>query len=161
MTNPFNPQTKMKYFIIILSTGIGIGYSPFAPGTLGSLLAIPVCLFFRFKTQFLYLPFLIIFIFFSIWISDHAQKYFAKVDDQRIVIDEVSGLLCTFLFLEKSFFSILTGFILFRIFDILKPFPIRRLEKRLKGGYGIVFDDVVAGLYANIIIRIIFYLFIK
>lgn len=145
----------MKYLIIIISTGIGIGYSPFSPGTLGSLLGIPIYLLLRFKSNFIYVLFLIIFIFFSIWISDYAQKYFGKKDDQRIVIDEISGFLCTFLFLDKKIFSILVGFILFRIFDILKPFPIRNLEKRLKGGYGIVLDDVIAGIYANIIIQLI------
>ncbi len=148
----------MKYFILIISTGIGIGYLPLAPGTFGSLLAIPIYILLRFNSSFIYGLFLIIFISFSIFISDHAQKYFIKEDDQRIVIDEIAGLLCTFLFLERTFFSILIGFILFRIFDILKPFPIRRLEKRFKGGLGIVLDDIIAGVYANIVIQLIYLL---
>jgi len=66
------------------------------------------------------------------------------------------GFLITMLWLPKTIFSVITGFFLFRFFDILKPFPIRRLEKRLKGGWGVVLDDVMAGVYANIILHLIY-----
>jgi phosphatidylglycerophosphatase A len=148
----------MKYFILFFATGIGIGYSPVAPGTLGSLLSIFIYYFFLSSiNSYIYGFLLIVFVFFSIAISEKAQKYFGKKDDQRIVLDEIVGLLFSFLFLEGKLNLILIGFILFRFFDILKPFPIRRLEKLFKGGYGIVLDDVVAGIYTNIILQIIFY----
>jgi len=75
-------------------------------------------------------------------------------DPREIVIDEVAGFLLTMLFLPCSWLTISLGFIFFRFFDILKPYPIKQLEK-LRGGFGVVLDDLAAGLYANIIVRII------
>lgn len=145
----------MNYFIVILATGFGIGYSPIAPGTLGTLIAIPIYYFLSEIPSPIYEITLIAIFFLSVWISENAETYFRKKDDQRIVIDEMMGFLITMLWLPKTIFSIITGFFLFRFFDILKPFPIRSLERRLKGGFGVVLDDVAAGIYANIILHLI------
>jgi len=147
----------MKRFILLLATGFGVGYSPIAPGTLGTLVAIPIYYFLSEISSPLYEITLIGLFFLSVWISENAERLFAKKDDQRIVIDEIVGFLITMLWVPKTIRFILIGFILFRFFDILKPFPIRRLEKGLKGGYGVVLDDAIAGVYSNIIIRIVFY----
>jgi len=147
----------MKRFILLLATGFGVGYSPIAPGTLGTLVAIPIYYFLSEISSPLYEITLIGLFFLSVWISENAERFFAKKDDQRIVIDEIVGFLITMLWVPKTIRFILIGFILFRVFDILKPFPIRRLEKGLKGGYGVVLDDAIAGVYSNIIIRIVFY----
>jgi phosphatidylglycerophosphatase A len=149
----------MKHFILILATVFGVGYSPVAPGTLGTLVAIPVYYFLSNISSPIYEITLIGFFFLSVWISENAEIFFGKKDDQRIVIDEMMGFFITLLWVPKTIRFVIIGFFLFRFFDILKPFPIRGLEKRLKGGYGVVLDDVMAGVYANIILRLI-YLFI-
>jgi phosphatidylglycerophosphatase A len=146
---------KINRFFLLLATGFGVGYSPIAPGTLGTLLAIPFYLFLSQIPFPLYELTLVTFFFLSIWISEQAQKYFGKKDDQRIVIDEMTGFLITMLWNPRTALSILIGFFLFRFFDILKPFPIRLLERRYGGGFGIVLDDVLAGVYANIILHLI------
>jgi phosphatidylglycerophosphatase A len=149
----------MNYFIVMLATGFGVGYSPIAPGTMGTLLSIPIYLFLSQIPSPLYELTLLTFFFLASWISEQAQKYWATKDDQRIVIDEMMGFLITMLWIPRTIFFISMGFILFRFFDILKPFPIRRLEKRWKGGFGVVLDDVAAGVYVNIILQIISYYF--
>jgi phosphatidylglycerophosphatase A len=145
----------MNRFILFLATGGGVGYSPVAPGTLGTLLAILVYCFLSEIPSPLYEITLVGFFFLSVWVSENAARLFGKEDDQRIVIDEVIGFLITMLWVPKTLPCVIIGFFLFRFFDILKPFPIRRLEKGFKGGFGIVLDDVVAGVYANIILRLI------
>ena len=145
----------MNRFFLLLATGFGVGYSPIAPGTLGTLVAIPIYYFLSEIPSALYEITLIGFFFLSVWISEKAEIFFVKKDDQRIVIDEIIGFLITMLWVPKTTRFIIIGFILFRFFDILKPFPIRRLEKGLKGGYGVVLDDVAAAVYANIILHLI------
>lgn len=145
----------MNRFILILATGFGVGYSPIAPGTLGTLIAIPVYYFLSTIPSPLYEITLIAFLFLSVWISENAEIFFGKKDDTRIVIDEMIGFLIAMLWVPKTTRFIIIGFFLFRFFDILKPFPIRGLEKRLKGGFGVVLDDVLAGVYANIILEIV------
>ena len=144
----------MRRFILLLATGFGAGYSPIAPGTLGTLLAIPIYFFLSEISFPLYQLTLLTFFFLSCWISGQAQQYFGKTDDQRIVIDEMMGFLVAMLWVPKTPLFILVGFILFRFFDTLKPFPIRRFEK-VRGGFGVVLDDVMAGIFANVILRFI------
>jgi phosphatidylglycerophosphatase A len=149
---------KMNRFLLFFSAGFGVGYSPIAPGTLGTLLAIPLYFFLSQIPFPLYELTLLAFFFLSTWISEQAQLYWRKKDDQRIVIDEMMGFLVTMLWVPKTTLTIIAGFILFRLFDIIKPPPIRRLEN-VKGGYGVVLDDVVAGIYGNIILHIISFYF--
>ena len=149
-------EGKMNHFLVLFwATGFGVGYSPVAPGTMGTLVAIPVYYFLSNIPSPLYEITLIGFFFLSVWISENAEIFFGKKDDQRIVIDEMVGFLITMLWVPKTLLFIIMGFFLFRFFDILKPFPIRRLERKLKGGFGVVLDDVLAGVYANIILHLI------
>ena len=148
----------MSRFFLILATGFGVGYSPIAPGTLGTLIAIPIYYFLSEIPLPLYGITLIGFLFLSIWISENAETFFGKKDDPRIVIDEMMGFFITMLWIPKTTHFIMIGFIIFRFFDILKPFPIRHLERKLKGGFGIVLDDVLAGVYSNIILHLIKFL---
>jgi len=145
----------LNRFFLLLATGFGVGYSPIVPGTLGTLLAIPLYLVLSEIPSPIYELTLMGFFFLSVWISERAEQFFGKKDDQRIVIDEMMGFFITLLWLEKTLLVIVIGFILFRFFDILKPFPIRHLEKRWRGGYGVVLDDVMAGIYANILIHLL------
>jgi phosphatidylglycerophosphatase A len=147
----------MNHFFLFLATGFGVGYSPLVPGTLGTLLAIPVYYFLSNISSPIYEITLTGFFFLSVWISENAEIAFGKKDDRRIVIDEMMGFLITMLWVPKTILFVIIGFFLFRFFDILKPFPIRHLEKRLKGGFGVVLDDVMAGVFSNIILQIISY----
>jgi len=146
----------MNRFLLFFSTGFGAGFSPIAPGTMGTLVAIPIYLFLSAIPSPFYELTVITFFFFSSWISDKAQRYLGERDSTRIVIDEIMGFLITMLWVPKTTLFIIIGFFLFRFFDIVKPPPIRLLE-RVKGGYGVVLDDVLAGVYSNIILQIISY----
>lgn len=145
----------MNRLILVLATGFGVGYSPVLPGTLGTLLATAIYLFLSEILSPIYELTLVSFFFLSVWISERAEQFFGKKDDQRIVIDEIVGFFVTMLYLEKTLIILVMGFLLFRFFDILKPFPIRRFEKRWRGGYGVVLDDVIAGVYANILLHLL------
>jgi len=147
---------KMGYLILLIATGFGVGYSPIAPGTAGTLVAIPIFLVLSSIPFPLYELTILTFFFFASWISDEAQRCWGRKDHPRIVIDEIMGYLITMLWVPKTTLFIILGFFLFRFFDIVKPPPIRFLEK-VKGGYGVVLDDVLAGVYSNIILQIISY----
>ena len=146
----------MNYFIIVLASGFGAGYSPIAPGTFGTLVAIPIYLVLSHIPFPIYELTLLTFFFLSSWISDRAQNYWGRKDHPRIVIDEILGFLVTMLWVPKNPLLIILGFFLFRFFDIVKPPPLRLAEK-VKGGYGVVLDDVGAGVYSNVILQIISY----
>jgi phosphatidylglycerophosphatase A len=146
----------LNRIFLFLATGFGVGYSPIAPGTLGTLVAILVYYFLSNIPSPLYEITLVGFLFLSVWVSGNAEIFFEKKDDPRIVIDEIIGFLITMLWVPKTIRFVIIGFFLFRFFDILKPFPIRRLEKVFKGGFGVVLDDVVAGVYANVVLRLIY-----
>jgi phosphatidylglycerophosphatase A len=149
----------MKHFFLFLAAGFGAGYVPMAPGTAGTLVAIPIFLVLSSIPFPLYELTILAFFFFASWISGEAERSWRRKDHPRIVIDEIMGYLITMLWLPKTPFFIILGFFLFRFFDIAKPPPIRLLE-RVKGGYGIVLDDVLAGVYANVVLQIV-HLFIK
>ena len=91
----------------------------------------------------------------AVYLADRAEVLLESKDASFIVIDEMSGFLVCFLWLPLNLFVLLVGFVLFRFFDIVKPYPIDVLEKRLPGGWGIVMDDVLAGIFTNICLRIV------
>jgi len=144
----------MDRFFLFLAAGFGAGYVPIAPGTAGTLVAIPIFLGLSSIPFPLYELTILTFFFLASWISGEAQKDWGRKDHPRIVIDEIMGYLITMLWLPKTILFIIFGFLLFRFFDIVKPPPIRLMEKA-KGGYGVVLDDVVAGVYANIVLQIV------
>ena len=144
----------MNRFFLLIATGFGVGYSPLAPGTLGTLIAIPVYYFLSEIPSPLYEITLPCFFLLAVWVSEKTEAVLGKKDDPRIVIDEMMGFFITMLWLPKTPLFLLAGFILFRFFDIFKPFPIRRFEK-VRGGFGVVLDDVMAGIFANVILHFI------
>lgn len=146
----------MNRFFLFLAAGFGAGYVPFAPGTAGTLVAIPIFFVLSSIPFPLYGLTILTFFFLASWISGEAQRYWGRKDHPRIVIDEILGFLITMLWVPKTLLFIILGFFLFRFFDIVKLPPIRLMEK-VKGGYGVVLDDVVAGVYSNIILQIISY----
>jgi phosphatidylglycerophosphatase A len=141
---------NLKIFTIkSLASGLGLGYSPVAPGTVGSLLGIPLFLLISSFPWPVYLLTIAAFSCLAMVISDHAERIFNEKDSPRIVIDEVAGMLFTCFLISPTLLHIVLGFFLFRFFDIVKPFPVKWLEKHLSGGVGIVADDIAAGIYAD------------
>ena len=148
-------QTKPGLALVI-ATGFGLGYLPKAPGTWGSLLGVVLTLMASYSSAFLPLLFGLILVvsLAGLWAAGRVAAHVGRKDPQIAVVDEVSGQLISYLGLVFTGTSLalnwqylLAGFILFRVFDIWKPFPARRAES-LPGGLGIMADDWVAGLYA-------------
>lgn len=161
--NNFMKKTKKTREFIILSfaTFFGLGRMPFSKGTWGTLGAFVLWLFVLSKMSSLnYSLFLLVFLFFSIYISSRAVRIYKIEDCQDIVIDEVIGFFVATIgyhhYIDYKFTWGVFAFILFRVFDIFKPQPVRIFEK-LKGGTGVVLDDVMAGAYASVILNISFY----
>ena len=148
----------MKIRLIkIFATGLGLGYAPFAPGTAGSLLGIPLfCVMTPFPWM-LYLLTATAFTCLAGYLSDKAEPLFPRKDSPHIVIDEIAGMLFTFFLVTPTLVHIVLGFCLFRFFDIVKIFPANQFQRRLPGGLGIVADDLAAGVYANLVLSGIIY----
>jgi len=144
---------------VFLATGFYVGNIPFAPGTFGSLIGLPLCFLLAGIQLSAAMIAAVLIIGLAVWIAGTAARTLERKDPGCIVIDEIAGMVVTLIGLPFNITTVVTGFILFRILDILKPFPIRVLDRRLSGGFGIVADDVVAGIFANISIRILYYLF--
>ena len=144
----------MKRFLIYtIGTGLGSGYTPIVPGTAGSLLALLI--FFIFPLDSIYwLLISILFIGIGVWSSSEIEKDKGE-DPGLVVIDEMVGQWLAVIFLPHSWITLLIGFILFRVFDIFKPYPINKSQK-LKAGWGIMIDDVLAGVYANIVLQAVY-----
>lgn len=140
--------------IKLLATGFGAGLAPFAPGTIGTLVGVVVCLIFS-PLHWLFRLLIVIFLLvLAVYIAERAEQVYREKDDQRIVIDEIAGFQVTMLAVAITGLHLLVGFVLFRIFDIWKPFPIRDLQK-MPGGLGIVLDDVAAGIYAGVLMLLL------
>lgn len=133
-----------------IATLFGAGLSKKAPGTVGSIVAMPVVFLFSLFSDVPYL----ISTFLVIIIGIIASEAYGKGEDnQEIVIDEFAGIMVTFFLIPHHWFLWILGFLLFRFFDILKPFPISYLDKNVKGGIGVMADDILAGVFANAVIH--------
>jgi phosphatidylglycerophosphatase A len=146
----------MRRLVILLATWWGTGYSPLAPGTAGTIAAVPFFFLLSLLPLYGYLAGVLGIGLAACWAAGQAERIFKKKDSPRIVIDEVVGYLVTMIALPARWPYILVGFLLFRAFDILKPPPIRLSERKVPGGYGVVLDDVLAGIYAHIALRLLF-----
>jgi phosphatidylglycerophosphatase A len=142
---------KLKY---ILATGFGTGYAPYASGTVGSFAALLLYILIPLNS-YLWLLISIILFFVGIWVSGMVERDKGK-DPGIVVIDEFVGQWIALIFLPRMLWIFIAGFLIFRILDIIKPFPAANFEK-IKGGTGIMLDDVIAGIYTNIILHLILY----
>ncbi len=142
-------------WIKLFATFFYSGLSPKAPGTVGTLAAIPLVFFAYTLGRESYVAITVLLVIFSIFICQLYEQRNEVHDSSEIVIDEVAGFLITMALIPLSFKSLVLGFLLFRLFDILKPFPISLLDKKVQGGFGVVVDDLVAGLFANIILQML------
>jgi len=141
-------------FALILSSCFGLGLIPVAQGTFATLATIPLAIALALLGPIAAAYVLFFFILLAMWASDRSAGALGEEDPAEVVIDEAAGLLLTLFLLPATAFNLCLGFILFRLFDILKPYPIRRLEK-VGGGAGIVLDDLLAGVYGNVCLRLI------
>ena len=142
-----------NFFVLFFATGLGSGLIPGLPGTYGSLVGLGIVFLLRPFSFFSLELFTGAIIPFSMIVSHQAAKIFHQADPGKIVIDEIAGLWVTLLFLPRNFSwkAGLIAFLLFRVFDIAKPFPIRLLDQKVKGGIGIVADDLLAGVFAGLL----------
>ncbi|MCR9290425.1 phosphatidylglycerophosphatase A [Saprospiraceae bacterium] len=156
----------MKLFWKIMATGFGVGYSPFAPGTMGALVGVLFLvpnLFIStwFNGSYLIDPVLVllilVFFFIGVKATNELEPEWGH-DPQKIVIDEIIGFWIAMIAVPYTAWTLFVGFVLFRIFDIWKPLGIRRMEK-FNGGWGVMMDDVLAGIYANIVLQILVFSF--
>ena len=147
----------MRQLVIIIASAGYVGYIPFASGTFGSLVGIP--LFFASAplatSPILYVTLYVIAVAIACWAAGRADHLLAEQDSSKIVIDEVVGYLAATLFLEPTWTAVWVAFLIFRVFDVIKPFPASYADRELHGGVGVVFDDVISGLYANLATRLV------
>lgn len=145
---------KEKAIVFAATWGL-IGFAPIAPGTVGSIAALPLCLLISVMDTPWGMICLLALISVSIWIAHGAEKVVGHKDPGLVVIDEVCGMAVTLFALPFIPIFVIAGFVLFRVFDILKPFPIRWFDRNVKGGWGIILDDIIAGIFANFVLRCI------
>ncbi len=148
-------HTVWRNPIHILSFGFGAGLSPVAPGTMGTLIAIPIYLLIATFSLEIYVLFVAMLFLVGCWASAQTAKALNVHDHPGIVIDEIVGYLITMLFIPIIWYWVILGFLLFRLFDIWKPWPISIADRQLKGGLGIMLDDVLAGLYSLLSLHIV------
>ena len=147
-----------KWIAQTIATFFYLGYAPLAPGTVGTFGAIALFYLLSNFSTLVYSLFFLGFTIISIWASGEASVIFGKTDPGQVVVDEVCGYLVTMFLIPPSLRNIILGFFFFRFFDIVKLPPARKVEC-LPGGFGIVIDDVIAGIYSNIILQVVIRLF--
>lgn len=146
-----------KDVYVFLALGFGTGLYKNAPGTLGTLVALPIFFLTTLLPENVDYIFVVTLFFIGIYVSDHTSRLLNIKDPSSIVIDEIVAYLIVLLFTEFSIQNVLITFVLFRLFDIWKPFPINILDSKLKGGLGIMIDDIGATIYTLIIFNLINY----
>ena len=141
-----------------LAFGFGAGLSPKAPGTMGTLVAVPLFLLLAYLPVYVYLALITAAFLVGIYLCGRTASDLGVHDHGGIVWDEFVGYWITMILVPVTWYWVLAGFVLFRVFDILKPFPIGWLDKKVGGGLGIMIDDVLAGVYALICLQVLVYL---
>jgi len=146
----------MRLVVTILASACYVGYIPVASGTFGTMVAVPLFWGFdalRVASVPLYLLTYGGMVAAACWIAGLAEHVFQEHDSHKIVIDEVVGYLAATLFLTPTWPHALAAFLTFRALDVFKPFPAGYVDKNFPGGYGVVLDDVVSGIYSNLVVH--------
>ena len=146
----------MNRFLKNLAVFFGAGYFPKGPGTFATLLTIPLALLMLWAGPLYMMGFIVLLIPVAVLAAQAYEQESGGHDHSEIVIDEVLGFLITMVWLPMTWQAVLAGFVLFRVLDIFKPFPIGYLDKKIPGGWGVVVDDIAAGLIANVILQIVY-----
>lgn len=148
-------MTRLAVFIATVGY---CGYFPVAPGTVGSAAGLVFYLLAWYSQSPLVEALLIAVVFAAgVWAGTASERYFGGIDPGPVVIDEVLGMLITLAFIPVNWMGMLAGFVLFRIFDVIKPYPANRMEA-LHGGLGVMADDAMAAVYANVSLRLLIWL---
>lgn len=155
-TVPASVWRNPKHFIAF---GFGSGASPVMPGTMGTVVGIFFFITMADATFWNYLSILLVFFAVGVWLCGSTASDLKVHDHPGIVWDEIVGYLITMIGLPLSWPWILAGFIAFRLFDIFKPWPIKWIDEKVQGGWGIMLDDVLAGIYALIILQFVAWTF--
>ena len=145
----------MHTLIIIIATGFYSGYLPKAPGTWGSLVGLVLFFLLHSLNLGMYLAVVAGIFLIGTFAAGEAEKIMDRQDPGLVVIDEIVGILITMIAVPATPLTMILGFILFRIFDIFKPFPVGFVDQRFHGGLGIMLDDIVAGIYSLIILQLL------
>ena len=158
MTKHKTPQVNFNLAnpIQFLALGFGSGLAPKAPGTFGTIAAVPLFLLLALLTPMNYLIAVVVMSIAGIYICGKAAEDAGVHDHPAIVWDEFVGYFITMFMVPVTWQSVLVGFVLFRLFDILKPWPISYIDKKISGGFGIMFDDILAGIFSLVIMQLIF-----
>lgn len=151
------PFSYLKNPLHFVSLGFGSGLMPKAPGTFGTLVAIPLYILISSLNLELYLLITLLVTLIGIYLCAYTSKALGVHDHSGIVIDEIAGYFITMIAVPFDWVWIIVGFLLFRFFDILKPWPISWLDKNVQGGFGIMIDDVLAGFFALICLHSLIY----
>ena len=138
----------------LIATGLGCGYAPVAPGTVGSLLGLALFWPLARLAPTVQLVALAALVLLGVWAATLVARRLGVEDPSVVVVDEVAGMWVTLLFLPLTPLSAAAGLLVFRAMDVVKPFPARSFE-RLPGGWGIMADDLMAGVYANLVLRLL------
>lgn len=144
----------LRHPVQLLAFGFGSGLSPRAPGTAGTVLAVPLYLLVAQWSLLYYSVFVLLTAVIGVWICDRASRQLGVHDHPGIVWDEFVGFWITMWAVPAGWQWVLAGFLLFRLFDIVKPWPISLLDKKVGGGFGIMIDDVLAGAFACLLLHI-------
>ena len=152
---PISASVILKSPVHFLAFGFGSGLAKKAPGTWGTLVAIPIFLLICALPWWAYLMVTLCVTLFGIWLCGASSKALGVHDHPGIVWDEIAGFLITMIAVPVSWLTILLGFALFRLFDIWKPWPISLLDRHVDGGLGIMLDDIFAGVFAAISLQLI------
>ncbi len=140
----------------MIATGLGTGYAPVAPGTAGSILGVFAYVLIAQQNWIWQLAWILLVLLLGWWASNEWEKETGVHDDRRIVVDEIVGVWIALFAFSPNEWVFLGGFLLFRLFDIWKPFPANWIDRTWKGGKSVMFDDVVAGLFAQAVMRLLF-----
>ena len=149
-------KRRVDQVILFLGESLGLGRFPFAPGTVGTLPGLLLVWVFWQGGSGVYLALTAVVILSAVWIAGRSAEILGVADDPRIVIDEIAGVLVAFAFVPPSGLALAVGFCVFRILDIAKPPPISTADRQVKGGVGIVLDDVLAGIGTNLVLQLLF-----
>ncbi len=153
------PVPFARRLVHFLAQGFGAGRIPFAPGTFGTLVGIPFYIVLSALAPWLYGASVALMLALGVWLAEVTGRDLGTHDHQTIVWDEVVGFLITMFLAPPGWLWIAAGFVLFRLFDIWKPYPIRLIDRRLANGLGCMLDDALAGVYAWAVLQAAVYLY--
>ncbi|HCY85426.1 MAG TPA: phosphatidylglycerophosphatase A [Desulfobacteraceae bacterium] len=150
------PLGRFDRFTLFIATGFGLGKAPMAPGTFGTLAGLPLIFIMVWLSGSAAVAFyLVCLILFSVWVADRAEKLLGQKDPGCIVIDEMAGYCIALSLVPVTFSTLVAGFAAFRCFDIVKPAPVRYFERKFNGGAGVVLDDIMAGVLAALLLKLV------